>query len=69
MIWNIRKKKHSIRTARGKKNESKKKRTSERSLWGNFKHTNIRIIGVPEGEKKEQEIENLSEKNDERQLP
>ena len=33
-----------------------------RSLWDNFKHTNILIIGVPEGEEKEQEIGNLSEK-------
>ena len=30
-------------------------------LWDNFKHSNIRIIGVPEGEKQEQEIENLFE--------
>ena len=28
----------------------------------NFKHSNIRIIGIPEGEKEEQEIENLFEK-------
>ena len=33
-----------------------------RSLWDNFRHTNIRIIAVSEGEEKEQEIENLSEK-------
>ena len=26
------------------------------SLWDNFKHSNIRISGVPEGEEKEQEI-------------
>ena len=32
-----------------------------RNLWDNFKHFNIRIIGVPEGEKEEQEIENLFE--------
>ena len=30
------------------------------SLWGNLKHSNICIIGVPEGEEKEQEIENIS---------
>ena len=29
------------------------------SLWDNFKRTNICIIGVPEGEEKEQEIGNL----------
>ena len=33
-----------------------------RRLWDNFKHTNIQIIRVPEGEEKEQEIENLFEK-------
>ena len=38
------------------------------SLWDNFKCSNIRIIGVP-GEEKEQEIGNLSEKNNERKLP
>ena len=32
-----------------------------RNLWDNFKHSNIRIIGVPEGEEKEQEVENLFE--------
>ena len=29
-----------------------------KSLWNISKHTNIRIIGLPEGEKEEQEIEN-----------
>ena len=33
-----------------------------RNLQDIFKHSNIQIIGVPEGEDKEQEIENLSEK-------
>ena len=32
------------------------------SLWDNFKRSNICTIGVPEGEKKEQEIGNLFEK-------
>ena len=32
-----------------------------RSLWDNFKHSNNQIIGVPEGEEEEQEIENLFE--------
>ena len=39
------------------------------SLWDNFKCSNINIIGVPEGEGKEQEIENLFEKKNERKLP
>ena len=29
------------------------------NLWDNFKHSNIQIIGVPEGEEQEQEIENF----------
>ena len=32
------------------------------SLWDNFKHSNIHITEVPEGEEKEQEIGNLFEK-------
>ena len=47
---------------RKKKKESKKTEDSVRSLWDNFKHTNIRIIGVLEGGEREQEIENLFEK-------
>ena len=33
-----------------------------RYLWDNFKCSNIWIIGVPEGEEEEQEVENLFEK-------
>ena len=29
------------------------------NLWDHFKCSNIRLIGVPEGEQEEQEIENL----------
>ena len=32
-----------------------------RNLWDNFKSFNIQIIGVPEGEEQEQEVENLFE--------
>ena len=32
-----------------------------RNIWDNFKHSNIQILGVPEGEEEEQEIENLFE--------
>ena len=31
-------------------------------LWDNFKHSNIQIIGLPERDEEEQEIENLFEK-------
>ena len=30
-----------------------------RNPWDNFKHSNIQIRGVPEGEEEEQKIENL----------
>ena len=32
-----------------------------RNLWDNFKHFNIQITEVPEGEEEEKEIENLFE--------
>ena len=43
-----------------KKQEFKKMRRL-RNLQDNFQHSNIRIIGVPEGEEQQQEIENLFE--------
>ena len=33
-----------------------------RNLWDNFKHSNIQIIGVLQGEEEEQDIEHLFEK-------
>ena len=39
-----------------------KNEVSVSSVVDNFKHSNICIIGVPEGEEKDQEIGNLSEK-------
>ena len=39
-----------------------------RNLQDNFKPYNIQIIGVPEGEEEEQEIENLFEKDNEGEL-
>ena len=53
--------------AKKKQSENKKKKgppknkNSVRSIWDNFKQSNICIIGVPE-EEKEQEIGNLFEK-------
>ena len=67
MIWNIRKQKTSNQNNKKKKNL--KNEDSISSLWDNFKRSNICLTGVPEGEEKEQEIENLSEKNSERKLP
>ena len=45
-----------------KKQEFKKIRKRLRNLQDIFKHSNILIIAVPEGEEEEQEIENLFEK-------
>ena len=52
-----------------KKKESKKIKDRLRSLWDDFKCTNIRIIGVLEGEQKEQEIGNLFGKIMKENLP
>ena len=43
-----------------KKQELKKVKTLT-NLWDNLKHSNIWIIGVPEGEEQQQETENLFE--------
>ena len=46
------------------KNEERRIQKGEESLmnlWDNLKHSNIQIIGVPEGEEQQQEIENLFE--------
>ena len=40
----------------------KKNKDSVSSLWDNFKQFNIRMIRVPEGEEKEQEIESIQKK-------
>ena len=53
------------RNIQPEKNEEtgiQKNEESLRRLWDISKRANIRIIGVPDGEEEEQEIENLSEK-------
>ena len=67
-IWDIRKKKAFNKNSK-KKKESKKTKDTICSCWDNFKRSNIPIIGVPEGEDKEQKSGNLFEKNNERKLP
>ena len=39
----------------------KKNEDSLRDLWDNIKHTNIHIIGIPEGEEREKGEENIFE--------
>ena len=56
-----RRKKETFNQKRMKKKNSKNEERL-RNLWDNFQRSNIRIIGMPEGEEEEQEIENLLEK-------
>ena len=44
------------------RNKNSKNEERLRNLWDNSEHSNIWIIGVPEGEGEEEEIENLFEK-------
>ena len=39
-----------------------KKNERVRNLWDNLKHSNMRNLGMPEGEEEEQEIESVFEK-------
>ena len=48
-IWS-RRKKETFNQSRMKKQEFKKNEERLRTLWDNFKYSNIRIIGAPEGE-------------------
>ena len=59
-VW-TRRKEETSNQKRMKKQEFKKNEERLRNLWDNLKHSNIRIIGVPEGEEQQQEIENLFE--------
>ena len=60
MIWSKRKK---INIQLEQNGETRIQKSEERltNLWDNLKHSNIQIIGVPEGEEPQQEIENLFE--------
>ena len=52
-----------------KKQELRKNEERLRNLQDNFKRSNIRIIGVPEREEEEREIEGLLEKRMEENFP
>ena len=64
IFWNIQRKKKTFNQKSKKKKEFPQNEDRLRSFWDNFKHTDFQNLGVPEGEEKEQEIENLFEKND-----
>ena len=51
----------NIQPEQNEETRIQKKQKRLRNLWDNFKHSNIWIIGVPQGEKEEQEIEHLFE--------
>ena len=59
-VW-TRRKKETSNQKRMKKQEFKKNERRLRNLQDILKHSNIPIIGVPEGEEEEQKIENLFE--------
>ena len=59
-VW-TRRKKETSNWNRIKKQGFKKNEERLRNLQDILKHSNIRIIGVPEGEEEEQKIENLFE--------
>ena len=58
----------TIHPAKNEKTRIQKKEEGLRNLQDNLKHSNIWIIGVPEREEEDQEIENLF-KHHERELP
>ena len=51
----------NIQPEKNEKTRIQKNEEKLRNLWDNFKCSDIRIIGVPEGEEQQQEIENLFE--------
>ena len=57
-----RKEERNIQTEQNEETRIQKNEKKLRNLWDNFKHSNIQIIGVPEGEEEEQEIENYLKK-------
>ena len=56
-------------TGSEQRNKNPQKWREAEDLWGNLKCSNIRIIGVPEGEAQQQEIENLFEQIMKENLP
>ena len=63
------KKEKDIQSVQQEEKRIQKIKDSVRSLWDNFKCSNIHITGVPEGKEKEQENGNLFEKIIEENFP
>ena len=51
----------NIQPEQNEETRIKKNEESFTHLWNNLKHSNIQIIGMPEGEEQQQETENLFE--------
>ena len=49
--------------------QNKEKRLKRNDLWDNFKHINIHIIGVPEGEQREKGPEKIFEGTTDKNFP
>ena len=52
----------NIQMEQNEDTRTQKNEESLRNLWDNFKRPNLQIVGVPEGEEEQQDIQNLSEK-------
>ena len=50
-----------IQTEQQTENQMKKHESNIRELWDNIKWDNLCVIGIPEGEEKEKNIENIFE--------
>ena len=55
----------SIQSEQNEETRIQKNEERLRNLRDIFKRSNIQVIGVPEGEEEDQDIENLFEKNNE----
>ena len=63
------KEKRNIQPDKNEETRIQKNEERFRNLWDNFKCSNIQIIGVPDEEEEEQEIENLFEKTVKENFP
>ena len=61
-VWTKRKEETNIQPEKNEETRIQKNEERLRNFQDVFKHPNIRIIGVPEGEEEEQEMDYLFEK-------
>ena len=67
-IWN-KKEEIIIQVEQNEETRIPKNEEKLRNLWDNFKCSNTQIVGVPEGEQQEQEIENLFQQKMKKNFP